>query len=197
MLLDYQTEDEARINLIKAYIKAYENVNSDDFIEPIHQFTRFKDHKQYILALDSLAYMFKRMDKFNQAIEIYQKMAYYDDEDRFCAKACSLMCYVKLNRMDDFDRVLKELEEDSLYKIFLNLFFKLMKDEDHQEAYQKAYNKSPSLLDVLCQFKDISDDTIPPFEREFIEDFYGLFNEDPSIISNLKHTHENHKMMVS
>jgi len=197
MLLDYQIEDEPRINLIKAYIKAYETVNKDDFIEPMHEFTRYKDHKEYILALDSLAYMYKRMNMFNQAIELYQKMAYYDDEDRFCAHACSLMCYVKLNQMDDFDRVFKGLEEDSLYKVFLNLLFKLMKDEDFQEVYQKAYNKSPGLLDVLCQFKDISDDTIPPLEREFIEDFYGLFNEDPSIISKLKQTHENHKLMVS
>lgn len=197
MLLEYQIDDETKINLIKAYIKAYETVNKDDFDEPIHEFTRFKDHKQYILALDSLAYMYKRMDKFNQAIEIYQKMSYYDDEDRFCAKACSLMCYVMLNQMDEFDRILKDLEEDSLYKIFLNLLFKLMKDEDHQEAYQKAYNKSPDLLDVLCQFKDINDENLSPFEREFIEDFYGLFNEEPYIIDALKHTHENHKLMLS
>jgi hypothetical protein len=197
MLLNTQLNDQSKINLIKAYTKAYETVNEKDLIEPVHEFTRYKDHKQYILALADLAYSYKIKGDYKQAIEIYKKMSFYDDEDRFCAKESSLLCYLKLNQMDKFDQVLEDLEDDSLYKILLHMLFKLVRDEDYKELYLKAYNKSSHVLDVLCGFKDSFDDELTPIEKEFIEDFNKLFIEKAHILNNLKQTHKGHKLTIS
>ncbi len=191
MLLNDSIERDEHIDLLKAFVLAYETYHEEMFMDPPSEFTRHEYNKIYILALDSLGMIYKESGDFKEAIKVYEKIMNYDDEDRFGAKESILICYVLTGQMEKFDELLNILPNDSVYYMALTLYTKLIMGDSFYEEYIDILKRSPDLLDVLCGLKDIDDIENDLPVHMFLADFQGFFNMNEALLEPLRQMHLN------
>lgn len=119
-IIDFIDERDSYI-IYNAIIKAFERVNEKVLLNPPKDFYKTDLNRIYIEALDMVALYHKQTGEFKKAIPIYEKIIKYDDTDRFLAKESILLCYMVLNRVEEYEQTLEPLPEDSIYKVFIKL----------------------------------------------------------------------------
>jgi hypothetical protein len=195
LLLHEDLNDESKINLLKAYIITYEHINRIDLEKPITGTERYDEHREYLFGLDTLAYIYKYRHEYDKALELYEKINKLDKDNLIDAKTSSLVCLFMLGKYQDFEETLISLEDDSVYKPYLNLLMELIKDQYIEDVYSKAYERSPMLMDVICQSGD--DGILTDEEREFINDFYLVFISDQKKYQRLKKVHQENQNFIA
>ncbi len=180
-----------RLLLLKSIIKSYEIRYENEMNNKEFEFTVDGDNKIYILSIDSLAFFMKEEGKHKKSLELYDKALSLDPSNKYGYSEANLINYIKLGRIDIFDKELEELEEGSLYKIFLDLLNKLIKDEPFHNDYLKAYDRCETLLEAICENDFFLIDEYDHTAKLFAQDFLAFFNQDRSVIKKLKDIHQN------
>jgi hypothetical protein len=93
-----------------------------------------------------------------------------------------------LGKYQAFEETLFSLDDHSIYKPYLDLLMELIKDEHIEDVYSRAYERSPMLMDIICQ--DGDDSLLVEEEREFLNDFYMVFISDQNKYQRLKKLHQ-------
>jgi hypothetical protein len=188
LLLHEDLNDESKINLLKAYIMTYEHINSIDLQKPITGNESYNEHREYLFGLDTLAYIYKYNQTYDKALELYEKINKLDKDNIIDAKTSSLICLFMLGKYQAFEETLFSLDDHSIYKPYLDLLMELIKDEHIEDVYSRAYERSPMLMDIICQ--DGDDSLLVEEEREFLNDFYMVFISDQNKYQRLKKLHQ-------
>jgi tetratricopeptide (TPR) repeat protein len=191
MLLSDSNVQDNHLDLLNAFVYAYEIYHKEMFNHPPKEFTKHEYNKTYILALDALGMLYKESGDFKEAIKVYEKIIRYDDEDRFGAKESILICYVLTGQMEKYDELLNSLPYDSVYYMTLMLYIKIITGDSFYKEYIDLLKRSPDLLDVLCDIKDIEDVEYDLPVHMFLADFQGFFNMTPGLLEPLKQMHLN------
>jgi hypothetical protein len=189
MLLSDSNVQDNHLDLLNAFVYAYEIYHKEMFNHPPKEFTKHEYNKTYILALDALGMLYKESGDFKEAIKVYEKIIRYDDEDRFGAKESILICYVLTGQMEKYDELLNSLPYDSVYYMTLMLYIKIITGDSFYKEYIDVLKRSPDLLDVLCDIKDIEDIEYDLPVQMFLADFQGFFNMTPGLLEPLKQMH--------
>ncbi len=178
-----------KILLLESIIKSYEIRYQDEIENYNFDLTIEGDSKIYILAIDSLAFFEKERGNHKRSIELYNKAITLDPSNKYGYKEANLVNYVLSNQLDLFDKKLTEVDDDSLYKIFISLLNKLIKEEPFHHEYIKAYETNKLLLDVICHNDFFLIDEYDHNAKLFAQDFLEFFTKDKRIINQLKDIH--------
>jgi hypothetical protein len=93
--------------------------------------------------------------------------------------------------MEKYDELLNSLPYDSVYYMTLMLYIKIITGDSFYKEYIDLLKRSPDLLDVLCDIKDIEDVEYDLPVHMFLADFQGFFNMTPGLLEPLKQMHLN------
>jgi hypothetical protein len=113
----------------------------------------------------------------------------YDDSNRFVPAESILICYLVEKQMDNYITTLNNLLDDSIYKIMLQLYHKIIQELPFLHEYTKAVKSYPHLIDLLIGELSIDSVEIDLNERFFIEDFYYEISHDTKAMKRLKEVH--------
>jgi hypothetical protein len=188
-MMNYLDNEELLIDAHYAYMYAFEQTNQQELLENKDEFALYHDNKRYILAIDQLAMGLKHQGKYHEAIEVLNKGIKYDDLNRFALKEAILVCYLYTGQMEEFNKHLNELDEDSFYKPFINLFTKTSQHLGFHKDYLDAYNKSKKLLDIFINDELINMKELDQSEQDFIIDFYSFYHNKTFITDELVSLH--------
>ena len=183
LLNDFNHND--RKDLIESMISAFEIVNEDLLKETYDDFYKTGDFKEYILAIDSLAFLEKHDGNFNKAYDLYSKGLLYDNIDYLDMAESILLPTLMLGNQEEFMNKLIALNDDSIYKAYLNLYTMLVIKEPCDQEFVIANKLSDKIMTMICEDKDLYD-KMTPKEKRFIEDFYQIFKEYKKPIHKLK-----------
>lgn len=181
------TDDQ--FDLLQAFIKSFEQSHEDVLYDPDVDFYTITQYKDYLMALDSLAYILKNNGHYVDAIPLYQKMLEHDTRNRFGAQEAILVCYMMTDQFDKFEAGIEQLEDESLYKTFLTLMIKVATKEPFHHEYLNAYETSKYLLDILTGVTEVNHDKLELFEKFFLEDFYEFYTYDKRLLQPLIDLH--------
>ena len=176
--------------ILNAIIKAFEKVNEKALLKPPKDFYKTDLNRIYIEALDMVALYHKQTGEYKKAIPLYEKIIKYDDTDRFLAKESILVCYMVLNRVDDYGRTLDALPEDSVYKVYIKLYEALIYEEPFINRYITALNLYPKTMDAICFGYDPHDLDMSMMEHYFLRDFHYQMTYKKKIIQPLIDLHQ-------
>jgi len=181
-------DSQDRIDLLQAMIYAFEISHLEILEDPDTFDYNFEDNKQYILALESLGYIYKREAKTKKALLEYQKALVYDEEDHLHIKEAMLMPLMSLGFIDEFIVLRNSLDEQSIFKLYLELYDKLVQHLPFHNEYLKALQKSPLVMDMMCTNEDLSTQATDE-EKRFIEDFMDVLTFHPKYLKELIKIH--------
>lgn len=189
MMMTDSMETDERIDLLEAFVFAYEAYHEDMFKNSPQEFTHHELNKTYILALDTLGMLYKEQGQFKKAIKVYEKIITYDDEDRFGAKESILICYVLTNQIKRFDDTLNLLAYDSVYYLVLTMYTKMILKDSFYQEYIELLKRSPDLLDVLLDKKSLDDIEYDLPVQMFLADFCDFLKANREFLEPLKRIH--------
>lgn len=177
-----------QIDLLTAMINAFEISHVQELSDPEEFNYDEHDNREYILALESLAYINKRQGKTKNALAIYRQILQYDEDDHLNIKHAILMPLLSLGMIEDFLMIRESLPEDSIYRVYLNLYDRLVGMEPFHQEYLEALNQSTIIMDLICSNDEFYGDATEE-EQRFIEDFIPVFRHSPKYLKELISLH--------
>lgn len=184
LLIDLNDEEDAK-NLMRCMINAYEVTHEETLHNKPKDFYNQEDNNEYILALDSLGYLCKMSNDYEEAIIHYEKALYYDDFDRLNIKAELLFPYITTGELEKAKNIQDELPEESIHKRYMQLYLDFHAGLNISDLFIKAYQSSRTIMDGIIsgtiQFSKLS-----PEEQSFANDFYQVMTNDYKFIERLK-----------
>lgn len=185
LLLSEGLEEEQYIDLLQLMVHAFNLTHPDLETEVIEDFYHFDDYREYILALDSLGFIYKSNAKYEEAIYYYEKILALDLEDNLGVKEAIIFAYLMDTRYEDMERTLNNLPADSIYKTYFILFATLKEGTEFHEEYVEAFDASPLIMKFICEKNTELYEELNQKERSFIEDFYQIYISDEAIVKPL------------
>lgn len=181
--------DKEKILILESIIKAFEIRYPQVVSNGNYDFTIDGDNKIYVLSIDSLAFYEKESKNNLRSIELYNKALILDPSDKYGYKEANLKNYIVTDQLELFDKKLNELEKDSLYRIFIKLLNKLIKEAPFHNEYLKAYEKNILLLDAICQNDKSLIDKFDHNAKLFVQDFFEYFTSNKNVLGQLRKIH--------
>jgi len=177
-----------QLDLLQAINYAFEVTHKQALLNPEQFQYEVQDNREYLLGLESLAYIYKRQGKTKNALELYRKILHYDEDDHLHVKRAMLMPLLSIGMIDEFMMIRETLPEDSIYKLYLNLYDRLVGMEPFHQDYIAALQQSPIIMDLICSNEEYYGEATEE-EKRFIEDFIPVFRHQPKYLKQLKQLH--------
>jgi tetratricopeptide (TPR) repeat protein len=185
VLLSSSLEEEQYIDLLKLIVQAFLLTHPDLDKEERDDFYHYDDYREYILALDSLGFIYKNNGKYEESIFYYEQILDLDKEDNLGVKEAVIFDYLMSLRYEDMEHILDELPNDSVYKTYFILFATLKEQIPFHEEYIRAFDASPLIMKFICEKDTNLYAELNQKERSFIEDFYQIYISDEVIVKPL------------
>ncbi|MCF7925817.1 MAG: hypothetical protein K9L26_04720 [Candidatus Izimaplasma sp.] len=172
--------------LLNVIIRAFELIHKEDLMKHTPRFYYHENYRDYILALESLALLHKWEGDFESSKTLYEKALQYDDLDVLDIKESILL---PLLATGDFEAFLDQASElkDGIFKAYVDLFNGLIDAFEPLDygRYEKAYQASPLIMEMLCTEEDLYDKASIK-ERKYLDDFYSVWQMQQDILDHLK-----------
>ena len=179
--------------LLKAVIQSFE-LSYPDLLKAPNQFK--KSHKSfdiYMKALKDLGLIYKQKLKMDEAIQIYQKMLYSDEKDKYDARASMLICYIHLNQYEHYFETLERMSDNHMFKHILSLVSMIESGQPFDVYYRDVVEHYSKVFKHLLLGYDKKDMDLSLSEREFIEDFGYLFQSNLKLKTKLLEYYKRNK----
>ncbi|XFA98595.1 tetratricopeptide repeat protein [Candidatus Izemoplasma sp. B36] len=184
LLIDLNDEEDAK-NLMRCMINAYEVTHEETLRNKPKDFYNQEDNNEYILALDSLGYLCKMSNDYEEAIIHYEKALYYDDFDRLNIRAALLFPYITTGNLEKAKNIQDELPEESIHKRYMQLYLDFHAGLAIAEVFKKAYQSSIGIMHGIIS-GTIQFSKLNPEEQIFVNDFYQVMTNDYRFVERLK-----------
>ncbi len=185
-------------DILKAIILAFNKSHSLDSVKPSNDFCVIIEQRIYIQALDELASIYKGYGYYNKALPLYERIIELDIDDKYGAKESILICYIHVKRINEFDDILEQLPDYSIYKQYMHLYNLIIQDKPIVHQYLKVKENYESVLDIICYGNDYEYDNenLSYVEQLFLNDFYQMFIQTKEVHEKLKQIHIENRVIT-
>ena len=187
--------DNQRETVMKHIIFAFEKVDPKYFVKPNMFKPNHENFKIYLLSLNNLGFILKNKGHFTEALKLYEKILYCNEDDKFKAKESMLICLMYTQQYDRFLSILESLPETSVFRLFIEFFNQILDKEPIQQSYEKIIREYPTLLEELLTHKPNTEKLKTIEERELLHDFYALFSANRKAIQQAIQSLQSNKLI--